>query len=136
MYTVNIIRYGLPVLARNLLLTILIELCAAALIGIKLKEGKNWQRIIQINVMTNIPASLLVLLYSRLIMPQYVSLRRSVGITIYAVLQLILEIIIVFVEAKLLDRWLTGWPKKAILASVALNVSSYLTGVIIGVYWR
>ena len=129
----DIVCGSLPVLARNLLLTIAVELAAAALIGIRLGEEKNWQWIVLVNVMTNIPASLLFLLFARLVMPQLSAGSAFAGTVAYAAAQLILEAVIVIAEGKLFEGRLAGWPKKAIWASLAMNVSSYLAGVIIGV---
>ena len=131
----NIAGYSALILIRNLLLTIVIELAAAAIIRIPLKAQGNWRRLILINVLTNVPASLILLVFSSQVLPLFPGMARGNLTLFYVAVQFILEVLIVLTEGWLIRRWIKESPARPLPASLAMNVSSYLIGVIIGLYF-
>ena len=105
------------VMGRALIITIIIELIAAIVIGLKKKDLIN---VILVNIMTN-PLVVTVPLYINV---KYGLLERNITLFIF-------EIFALLSEGFVYSKYLKYKKINPYVISLILNLSSYLTGVII-----
>ncbi len=112
---------------KHFLITEIVELIVSALIGIR--GFKNFRLIFIANAITNIPLNLLLIYVVRKQSLYLSSLTGFRYFDIYNAIVLILEIIIIFVEATIYYRRMKlGGFKKFLILSLVLNTSSILVG--------
>ena len=104
----------------SLLLTILIELSISTFLGIKTRN--DIRIVILVNICTNpivvYIANILKLLNNNLL---------------YILTVILLEIIVVFVEFRLYNKYLKNYKKSKFILSLVNNISSYMIGILINI---
>ncbi len=104
----------------SLLLTILIELSISTFLGIKTRN--DIRIVILVNICTNpivvYIANILKLLNNNLL---------------YILTVIVLEIIVVFVEFRLYNKYLKNYKKSKFILSLVNNISSYMIGILINI---
>jgi hypothetical protein len=105
------------IMARCLILTIIIEVGIAIMLGYRKKDLIN---ILLVNIMTN-PIVVTVPLYFNV---KYGLLERNIVL-------LILELLTVFIEGFIYKKYLSKRKINPYILSLILNASSYLVGVVI-----
>ena len=104
----------------SLLLTILIELSISTFLGIKTRN--DIRIVILVNICTNpivvYIANILKLLNNNLL---------------YILTVILLEIIVVFVEFRLYNKYLKNYKKSKFISSLVNNISSYMIGILINI---
>ena len=102
----------------SLLLTILIELSISTFLGIKTRN--DIRIVILVNICTNpivvYIANILKLLNNNLL---------------YILTVILLEIIVVFVEFRLYNKYLKNYKKSKFILSLVNNISSYMIGILL-----
>lgn len=104
----------------SLLLTILIELSISTFLGIKTRN--DIRIVILVNICTNpivvYIANILKLLNNNLL---------------YILTVILLEIIVVFVEFRLYNKYLKNYKKSKFILSLVNNISSYMIGILLNI---
>ena len=121
-------------LLRNLILTIVVELLAAAVIYPPLLKGRNRAKIIAVNVITNPIANILAMTGVKALMLFNKSGRVFLP-AVYFALQFVIEAAVFFAESVLIRKWfdnITDKNSTPYLISAGLNIPSYLAGIILG----
>jgi len=108
-------------LAMALILTQLIELPIAWLLGIRQKQ--ELIALALINVITNLPLNLSLFLLTRFASP---------SVSGYWFTVLLLEVLVIIIEAGLIARFLSRRKINALILSLTINLSSFAVGLIIG----